>query len=148
MSQNYSNQDESDKSVNENVEDMSHDLNNLSIEGGDFMFEENQNIDNEVDTKTISMQEYEDLVQLIPKFERLKCTIRMMEDDIKSKRAEIEELREFSKREQKRENSYSHLTAVSIFYSGRNPKIFIFLLHLFLNASQLVTFDNPMVILV
>lgn len=120
MSLNYSAQDRSGMPANGTSEDtslISHDLSNLSIQSVDSLCENYQNINDNEDTKTITMQEYVKLVELIPKYESLKKSVNIMENDIKSKSAEIKELRKLVQHEQKRENCYSNFTTVSIFCS-------------------------------
>lgn len=88
-------------------------LHDLSIEDGDFSLNENENISIEANTKTISMREYSNLIQLIPQVEELKKIVQEMEESIKKKNMKIQELIESQRCEQRREEKLSRLSEVS-----------------------------------
>lgn len=65
--------------------------------------------------KTISLQEYEYLIKLVPQAKSLKNTIHGMESAIKSKDLRLEELQAAYQREMKDCINISHLSDVSVY---------------------------------
>lgn len=80
----------------------------LTLVDGD----ESSQIQNEL--KTIPLQEYKDLVQLIPKLEKLKCVNKKLESVIKSKDMKLQELMKAHVIDRKKYMNISHLSIVSI----------------------------------
>lgn len=62
--------------------------------------------------KTITAEEYKTLMNLIPKVEKLKCAVERMEKAIKTKNAQLKELRD----EEKKWKKLNNLSTVSILW--------------------------------
>lgn len=67
----------------------------------------------QAETKTIPLQQYKDLMQLIPQVERMKNSMQRMESVIKSKDSQLEELRQALKRKEEMTINTSKLSTVS-----------------------------------
>lgn len=67
----------------------------------------------ELQLKTISMQEYKHLKQMIPQVQRLQNTIKIMADKIKSKDKQLNTIEIAHRRALKKYSDTSHLSAVS-----------------------------------
>lgn len=80
----------------------------LSVHDGDYK----EGSLSQAESKTISMQHYKNLMQLIPKVKRMEDTIRRMEEDIASKDSQIEQLRNVNQCKEKMCISTSHLSNV------------------------------------
>lgn len=66
-------------------------MSNLNIGGDSISIIEN--IPTEADSKTIAMQEYSKLIDLIPQVEKFKKVVRQLKEDIQKKDNEILELK-------------------------------------------------------
>lgn len=105
---------------NDNFDDNTSNTNNQPNEFGDFEFltlydgDESSQIQNEM--KTIPLQEYKDLVQLIPTVEKLKSVIKKLESVIKSKDSKLQELMRAHVIDRKKYINISNLSIVSILW--------------------------------
>lgn len=63
---------------------------------------------------TMHLQQYKDLIQLIPQVEKYKKTIEKLQNKIKSKDAQLKDLQRSNQCEQKMNNNLSKLSDVSI----------------------------------
>lgn len=63
---------------------------------------------------TMHLQQYKDLIQLIPQVEKYKKTIEKLQNKIKSKDAQLKDLQRSNQSEQKMNNNLSKLSDVSI----------------------------------
>lgn len=70
-------------------------------------------IDDGTQFKTITVEEYKKLMDLIPKVEKFKFIVQRMEKDIETKNAELQNLRS----EKKKWKNLEHLSTVSIIYN-------------------------------
>lgn len=89
--------------LNEDVDSIAHETQFLSLD------------DDELESETISMQQYKESMQLVPQIQKMKDTIRRMKEDIESKDAQIEQLRLRCANQCKEKMciSTSHLSTVS-----------------------------------
>lgn len=96
-----------DKSDASDDDDEPTQVNDLTL----LLLEDQDNIAAESQMKTITLKEYTDIVQLIPQMIKCKDTIKRMEKIIKSKDAQLKQLK--STLDQGKCINVSHLSSVS-----------------------------------
>lgn len=85
----------------------------MLIDDFDLLLLDDESFQSQVESKTISMQQYKYFMQLEPQVEKMKNSIRRMECVIKSKDSQIEELRRSLKNETGMYINASNLSIVS-----------------------------------